>query len=181
TTTVTGSITSVQAIYVPADDITDPAPATTFSHLDATTVLSRKIVELGIYPAVDPLASNSRLLAPDFVGAEHYSVARRVIEILQRYRELADIIAILGMEELSDEDRVLVNRARRLQKFLSQPFFVAEKFTGHTGRFVTLHETIEGFKGIVEGNYDQFPEQAFYMAGSIKDVEKKAEQLKRQA
>jgi len=180
TTTVTGSITSVQAIYVPADDITDPAPATTFSHLDATTVLSRKIVELGIYPAVDPLASNSRLLAPDFVGGEHYGVARRVIEILQRYRELADIIAILGMEELSDEDRVLVNRARRLQKFLSQPFFVAEKFTGHAGRFVTLSETIDGFKGIVEGNYDHFPEQAFYMAGSIKDVEKKAEQLKRQ-
>jgi len=180
TTTVTGSITSVQAIYVPADDITDPAPATTFSHLDATTVLSRKIVELGIYPAVDPLASNSRLLAPDFVGGEHYSVARRVIEILQRYRELADIIAILGMEELSDEDRVLVNRARRLQKFLSQPFFVAEKFSGHPGRFVSLSETIEGFKGIVEGSYDQFPEQAFYMAGNIRDVERKAELLKKQ-
>jgi F-type H+-transporting ATPase subunit beta len=161
TTTVTGSITSVQAIYVPADDITDPAPATTFSHLDATTVLSRKIVELGIYPAVDPLASNSRLLAPDFVGNEH--------------------IAILGMEELSDEDRVLVNRARRLQKFLSQPFFVAEKFSGHPGRFVSLSETIEGFKGIVEGAYDQFPEQAFYMAGNIRDVERKAELLKKQA
>jgi len=180
TTTVTGSITSVQAIYVPADDITDPAPATTFSHLDATTVLSRKIVELGIYPAVDPLASNSRLLAPDFVGNDHYSVARRVIEILQRYRELADIIAILGMEELSDEDRILVNRARRLQKFLSQPFFVAEKFSGHPGRFVSLSETIEGFKGIVEGAYDQFPEQAFYMAGNIRDVERKAELLKKQ-
>jgi len=180
TTTVTGSITSVQAIYVPADDITDPAPATTFSHLDATTVLSRKIVELGIYPAVDPLASNSRLLAPDFVGNDHYTVARRVIEILQRYRELADIIAILGMEELSDEDRILVNRARRLQKFLSQPFFVAEKFTGHSGRFVSLNETIEGFKAIVEGAYDQLPEQAFYMTGNIRDVERKAELLKKQ-
>jgi len=181
TTTVAGSITSVQAIYVPADDITDPAPATTFSHLDATTVLSRKIVELGIYPAVDPLASNSRLLSPDVIGNEHYQVARHVQEMLQRYHELTDIIAILGMEELSDEDRVVVNRARRLQKFLSQPFFVAEKFSGHSGRYVSLKESIEGFKAIVDGQYDSYPEQAFYMTGNIKDVEKKAEMLKKQS
>ncbi|MGM0599868.1 MAG: F0F1 ATP synthase subunit beta [Candidatus Rifleibacteriota bacterium] len=179
TTTTTGSITSVQAIYVPADDITDPAPATTFSHLDATTVLSRKIVELGIYPAVDPLTSNSRLLAPDFVGNEHYKTARAVQEILQRYVELQDIIAILGMEELSEEDKVIVNRARRIQKFLSQPFFVAEKFTGQQGVYVPLSETIEGFKRIVAGEYDDYPEQAFYMTGSLKDVERKAEQLKK--
>jgi len=180
TTTVTGSITSVQAIYVPADDITDPAPATTFSHLDATTVLSRKIVELGIYPAVDPLTSNSRLLTPDVIGNEHYQTARHVQEILQRYQELIDIIAILGMEELSDEDRTIVNRARRIQKFLSQPFFVAEKFSGHHGRYVPLQETIEGFKAIVDGKYDSYPEQAFYMAGNISDVEKKAQALKKQ-
>lgn len=180
TTTITGSITSVQAIYVPADDITDPAPATTFSHLDATTVLSRKIVELGIYPAVDPLASNSRLLTPDLVGTEHYQTARHVQEILQRYQELADIIAILGMEELSDEDRTVVNRARRIQKFMSQPFFVAEKFSGHQGRYVPVKETIEAFKAIVDGKYDAYPEQAFYMAGNINDVEKKAEILKKQ-
>jgi F-type H+-transporting ATPase subunit beta len=169
----------VQAIYVPADDITDPAPATTFSHLDATTVLSRKIVELGIYPAVDPLASNSRLLAPDFVGNDHYKTARAVQEILQRYMELQDIIAILGMEELSEEDKIIVNRARRIQKFLSQPFFVAEKFTGQKGVYVPLSETIAGFKKIVAGDYDDYPEQAFYMTGSLKDVEKKAEQLKK--
>lgn len=180
TTTVTGSITSVQAIYVPADDITDPAPATTFSHLDATTVLSRKIVELGIYPAVDPLTSNSRLLSPDVIGNEHYLTARLVQEILQRYQELTDIIAILGMEELSDEDRTIVNRARRIQKFLSQPFFVAEKFSGHHGRYVPVKETIEGFKAIVDGKYDSYPEQAFYMTGNIADVEKKAETLKKQ-
>lgn len=179
TTTVAGSITSVQAIYVPADDITDPAPATTFSHLDATTVLSRKIVELGIYPAVDPLASNSRLLTPDVIGNEHYQVSRNVQQMLQRYQELTDIIAILGMEELSDEDRVVVNRARRLQKFLSQPFFVAEKFSGHAGRYVSLQESIQGFKAIVDGEYDSYPEQAFYMTGNIKDVEKKAEKLKK--
>ncbi len=180
TTTVTGSITSVQAIYVPADDITDPAPATTFSHLDATTVLSRKIVELGIYPAVDPLTSNSRLLSPDIIGNEHYQTARQVQEILQRYQELTDIIAILGMEELSDEDRTIVNRARRIQKFLSQPFFVAEKFTGHQGRYVGVKETIEGFKAIVDGRYDSYPEQAFYMVGNINDVERKAQALKKQ-
>lgn len=179
TTTTTGSITSVQAIYVPADDITDPAPATTFSHLDATTVLSRKIVELGIYPAVDPLSSKSRLLSADVIGSDHYSTARAVQEILQRYHELQDIIAILGMEELSEEDRVIVNRARRLQKFLSQPFFVAEKFTGHQGAYVPLSDTIAGFKAVVEGNYDDYPEQAFYMVGDIKDVEKKAEELKK--
>lgn len=181
TTTLSGSITSVQAIYVPADDITDPAPATTFSHLDATTVLSRKIVELGIYPAVDPLSSNSRLLSPDVIGNEHYQVARHVQEMLQRYNELSDIIAILGLEELSDEDRTIVSRARRLQKFLSQPFFVAEKFSGHPGRYVPLKETIEGFKAIIDGAYDTLPEQAFYMAGNIKDVEKKADILKKQS
>ncbi|MCK9457207.1 MAG: F0F1 ATP synthase subunit beta, partial [Candidatus Riflebacteria bacterium] len=174
TSTLNGSITSVQAIYVPADDITDPAPATTFSHLDATTVLSRKIVELGIYPAVDPLASNSRLMAADTVGYEHYNTARRVQEILQRYHELADIIAILGMEELSEEDKVLVGRARRLQKFLSQPFSVAEKFSGHPGKYVSVKDTVAAFKAIVDGKYDSYPEQAFYMVGDIKDVEEKA-------
>ncbi|GAB4270526.1 MAG: F0F1 ATP synthase subunit beta [Candidatus Rifleibacteriota bacterium] len=179
TTTTTGSITSVQAIYVPADDITDPAPATTFSHLDATTVLSRKIVELGIYPAVDPLASKSRLLSADIIGNDHYSTARAVQEILQRYNELQDIIAILGMEELSEEDKVIVNRARRIQKFLSQPFFVAEKFTGHQGAYVPLTRTIEGFQAIVDGQYDDYPEQAFYMVGDIKDVEKKAQAIKK--
>jgi F-type H+-transporting ATPase subunit beta len=179
TTTTTGSITSVQAIYVPADDITDPAPATTFSHLDATTVLSRKIVELGIYPAVDPLASKSRLLSADIIGNDHYSTARAVQEILQRYHELQDIIAILGMEELSDEDKIIVNRARRIQKFLSQPFFVAEKFTGHQGAYVPLSDTIAGFRAIVDGKYDDYPEQAFYMVGNLKDVEKKAEALQK--
>ncbi len=180
TTTTSGSITSVQAIYVPADDITDPAPATTFSHLDATTVLSRKIVELGIYPAVDPLASKSRLLSPDLIGNDHYQTARDVQEILQRYNELADIIAILGMEELSDEDRVIVGRARRLQKFLSQPFFVAEKFSGHPGRFVPLTESIEAFKAIIAGEYDSYPEQAFYMVGGLKDLEIKAKAIQNQ-
>jgi F-type H+-transporting ATPase subunit beta len=179
TTTTTGSITSVQAIYVPADDITDPAPATTFSHLDATTVLSRKIVELGIYPAVDPLASKSRLLSADILGSDHYNTARSVQQILQRYQELQDIIAILGIEELSDEDKVIVNRARRIQKFLSQPFFVAEKFTGHQGAYVPLADTIEGFKAIVEGKYDDYPEQAFYMVGDLKDMERKAEEIRK--
>jgi len=179
TTTTKGSITSVQAIYVPADDITDPAPATTFSHLDATTVLSRQLTELGIYPAVDPLLSTSRLLAGDVLGDEHYQTARNVQEILQRYQELHDIISILGMEELSEEDRLIVNRARRIQKFLSQPFSVAEKFTGYTGKYVPLAENIQGFKAIVDGKYDDFPEQAFYMVGNIGEVEEKADQLKK--
>ena len=179
TSTTTGSITSVQAIYVPADDITDPAPATTFSHLDATTVLSRKIVELGIYPAVDPLASNSRLLSREVVGKKHYDTARSVTEILQRYRELTDIIAILGMEELSEEDKIVVARARRIQKYLSQPFFVAEKFSGHPGKYVPLEETIDGFQAIIQGEMDDYPEQAFYMAGNLKEVKKKAEQLRK--
>ena len=179
TTTDRGSITSVQAIYVPADDITDPAPATTFTHLDATTVLSRKIVELGIYPAVDPLASNSRLMSPDIIGKKHYKTARSVQEILQRYQELLDIIAILGMEELSDEDKVTVNRARRIQKFMSQPFFVAEKYSGHQGRYVPLEETIDAFADIVDGNYDDYPEQAFFMCGGLEDVKRKAEELRK--
>jgi F-type H+-transporting ATPase subunit beta len=179
TTTTTGSITSVQAIYVPADDLTDPAPATTFSHLDATTVLSRQIAELGIYPAVDPLTSTSRLLSPDLIGEEHYQTARAVQEILQRYKDLHDIIAILGMEELSEEDRLIVNRARRIQKFLSQPFAVAEKFTGYTGKYVPLTDSIASFKAIIEGKYDQYPEQAFFMVGSIREVEQKAEALKK--
>ncbi|MCM1324289.1 MAG: F0F1 ATP synthase subunit beta [Acetobacter sp.] len=170
TSTKNGSITSVQAVYVPADDLTDPAPATTFAHLDATTVLSRKISELGIYPAVDPLDSTSRILSPDVVGEEHYRVARGVQEILQKYSSLQDIIAILGMDELSDEDRMVVSRARKIQKFLSQPFFVAEVFTGKKGRFVQLEDTIKGFKGILEGKYDEIPEQDFYMVGTIDEV-----------
>lgn len=174
-----GSITSVQAIYVPADDLTDPAPATTFSHLDATTVLSRQIAELGIYPAVDPLDSTSRILDPEYVGQEHYSVAREVQRILQRYKELQDIIAILGMEELSEEDKVIVNRARRIQKFLSQPFHVAEQFTGRPGVYVPLKETIRSFKEIVEGKWDHLPEDAFYMVGTIDDAVKKAEEMRR--
>ncbi|HOY67475.1 MAG TPA: F0F1 ATP synthase subunit beta [Candidatus Ozemobacteraceae bacterium] len=178
TTTTRGSITSVQAIYVPADDITDPAPATTFTHLDATTVLSRKIVELGIYPAVDPLASTSRLLSAEILGDVHYQTARRVQEILQRYEDLHDIIAILGMEELSEDDRLIVNRARRIQKFLSQPFHVAEQFTGYKGKYVPLQETVASFKAIVDGQYDEYPEQAFYMVGNIHEVEAKAEQLR---
>jgi F-type H+-transporting ATPase subunit beta len=171
-----GSITSVQAIYVPADDITDPAPATTFSHLDANTVLSRQIVELGIYPAVDPLASTSRILSPQVVGKEHFDVATQVQEILQRNKELQDIIAILGMDELSEADKTVVNRARRIQKFLSQPFFVAEVFTGQPGRYVRIQDTIQGFKEIIEGKHDDIPEQAFYMAGNIEDVIERAKQ-----
>ena len=169
-----GSVTSVQAIYVPADDLTDPAPATTFAHLDATTVLSRKIVEQGIYPAVDPLESNSRILEPDIVGEEHYEVARRVQEILQSYKELQDIIAILGMEELSEEDKTTVYRARKIQRFLSQPFHVAETFTGIPGRYVPLKETIRGFKMIINGEMDAYPESAFFNVGTIDDVIEKA-------
>ena len=178
TSTKNGSITSVQAVYVPADDLTDPAPATTFAHLDATTVLSRKISELGIFPAVDPLDSTSRILNPDIVGEEHYNVARGVQEILQKYKSLQDIIAILGMDELSDEDRIVVSRARKIQRFLSQPFFVAEVFTGKPGRFVKLEDTIKGFKGILEGLYDEIPEQDFYMAGTIEEVIERFEQRK---
>lgn len=174
TSTKNGSITSVQAVYVPADDLTDPAPATTFAHLDATTVLSRAIVEQGIYPAVDPLESTSRILDPRVVGEEHYQVARGVQEILQRYKELQDIIAILGMDELSEDDKLLVARARKVQRFLSQPFFVAEQFTGTTGRYVPLSETIQGFKEILEGRYDDIPEGMFLNAGSIDDVLAKA-------
>jgi len=177
TSTIRGSITSVQAIYVPADDLTDPAPATTFSHLDATTVLSRQLAELGIYPAVDPLDSTSRILDPAIVGEEHYYVAREVQRILQRYKDLQDIIAILGMEELSEEDKVIVARARKIQRFLSQPFFVAEQFTGTKGRYVPLEETIKGFKGIIEGKYDDLPEQAFYMVGTIDEAVEKAKKL----
>lgn len=169
-----GSVTSVQAVYVPADDLTDPAPATTFSHLDATTVLSRKIVEQGIYPAVDPLESTSRILEADVVGEEHYSVARRVQEILQKYKELQDIIAILGMEELSDEDKLTVYRARKVQRFLSQPFHVAENFTGVKGAFVPVKETIRGFKAILDGEMDAYPEAAFFNVGTIEDVKEKA-------
>ncbi|RJP82691.1 MAG: F0F1 ATP synthase subunit beta [Candidatus Zixiibacteriota bacterium] len=170
TSTKHGSVTSVQAIYVPADDLTDPAPATTFAHLDATTVLSRAIVELGIYPAVDPLDSTSRIMDPAVVGEEHYDVAKRVQGVLQRYKDLQDIIAILGMDELSDEDKQTVGRARKIQKFLSQPFHVAEAFTGRSGKYVSIKDTVRGFKGIVEGEYDDIPEQAFYMAGGIEDV-----------
>jgi F-type H+-transporting ATPase subunit beta len=177
TSTKKGSITSVQAIYVPADDLTDPAPATSFSHLDATTVLSRQLASLGIYPAVDPLDSTSRILDPLIVGEEHYAVARRVQQILQRYKELQDIIAILGIDELSDDDKMIVSRARRIQKFLSQPFFVAQEFTGTPGRYVSLQETIRSFKGLVEGKYDHIPEQAFYMAGTIDEVLERASKL----
>jgi F-type H+-transporting ATPase subunit beta len=176
--TKAGSITSVQAIYVPADDITDPAPATTFSHLDATTVLSRSIVELGIYPAVDPLASTSRILSQDVVGKEHFQIAHQVQEILQRNKELQDIIAILGMDELSEEDKLTVRRARRIQKFLSQPFFVAEVFTGTPGKYVRIQDTVKGFKEIIEGRYDDLPEQAFYMVGTIEEAVEKAKKLK---
>ena len=170
TSTKTGSITSVQAVYVPADDYTDPAPATTFAHLDSTTALSRSIVELGIYPAIDPLASTSRILDPQVVGAEHYETARGVQEILQRYKELQDIIAILGMDELSESDKLIVSRARKVQRFLSQPFFVAEKFTGYDGRYVPVAETVRGFKEILEGKHDEIPEGLFLSAGSIDDV-----------
>ncbi|MCI8406319.1 MAG: F0F1 ATP synthase subunit beta [Oscillospiraceae bacterium] len=178
TSTKKGSITSVQAVYVPADDLTDPAPATTFAHLDATTVLSRSIASLGIYPAVDPLESSSRVLTPEIVGEEHYQVARAVQQILQRYKELQDIIAILGMDELSDEDKATVARARRIQNFLSQPFTVAEQFTGMEGRFVPVAETVRGFKEIIEGKHDDLPESAFLFAGSIDEVVEKARQMK---
>jgi len=181
TSTKHGSITSVQAVYVPADDLTDPAPATTFAHLDATTVLSRQISELGIYPAVDPLDSTSRILSPNVVGEEHYQVARGVQEILQKYKSLQDIIAILGMDELSEEDKLTVARARKVQKFLSQPFHVAEVFTGRPGKFVKLEDTIKGFKGIIEGLYDDIPEQAFYMVGTIEEALENAKNMKEAA
>ncbi len=177
TSTLDGSITSVQAIYVPADDLTDPAPATTFAHLDASTVLSRQISELGIYPAVDPLASTSRVLDPRVIGDEHYNTARGVQQVLQRYKDLQDIIAILGMDELAEEDKIIVGRARRIQKFLSQPFFVAETFTGTEGRYVKLEDTIKGFKEILEGKHDELPEQAFYMVGTIEEAVEKAEKI----
>jgi F-type H+-transporting ATPase subunit beta len=179
TSTKRGSITSVQAIYVPADDLTDPAPATTFSHLDATTVLSRQIAELGIYPAVDPLDSTSRILDPRIVGEEHYMVAREVQQILQRYKDLQDIIAILGMEELSEDDKLTVHRARRLQRFLSQPFFVAEQFTGTPGRYVSLSDTIRSFKAVIEGEHDDLPEAAFYMVGPIEEAVERAKELQK--
>lgn len=174
TSTKDGSITSVQAIYVPADDLTDPAPATTFSHLDASTVLSRQIASLGIFPAVDPLASNSRVLDPNIIGEEHYGVTKRVLEILQKYRELQDIIAILGMDELSEEDKAVVNRARKIQRFLSQPFYVAEKFSGIAGKYVKVEDSIRGFKEIIDGKHDNLPEQAFYMVGTIEEAVEKA-------
>jgi len=178
TSTKRGSITSVQAIYVPADDLTDPAPATTFAHLDASTVLSRQIAELGIYPAVDPLDSTSKILDPQVVGQEHYKVAREVQKILQRYKDLQDIIAILGMEELSEDDKIIVARARKIQRFLSQPFFVAEEFTGRPGKYVRLEDTIKGFREIVEGKHDDIPEQAFYMVGTIEEALEQAKKLK---
>jgi F-type H+-transporting ATPase subunit beta len=177
TSTKKGSITSVQAIYVPADDLTDPAPATAFTHLDATTVLSRALTEIGIYPAVDPLDSTSRILDPQVVGEEHYSVARGVQQILQQYKDLQDIIAILGMDELSDEDKLVVARARKIQRFLSQPFSVAEQFTGTPGTYVRLEDTIQGFKEVLEGKHDDLPEQAFYMVGGIAEAREKAKTL----
>jgi F-type H+-transporting ATPase subunit beta len=177
TSTTRGSITSVQAIYVPADDLTDPAPATAFTHLDATTVLSRAISELGIYPAVDPLDSTSRIMDPQFLGERHYRVATQVQEILQRYKDLQDIIAILGMDELSEEDKIIVGRARRIQRFLSQPFHVAETFTGIPGKYVKLEDTIESFERVAKGEFDHLPEQAFYMKGGIDDVIAGAEEL----
>jgi F-type H+-transporting ATPase subunit beta len=178
TSTKRGSITSVQAIYVPADDLTDPAPATAFTHLDSTTVLSRQIAELGIYPAVDPLDSTSRIMDPQFLGEEHYQVARQVQRTLQRYKDLQDIIAILGIDELSEEDKVLVARARRIQSFLSQPFFVAEAFTGRPGKYVKLEDTIRSFREVVDGRHDDLPEQAFYMVGSIEEAVEKAKTLR---
>ncbi|MEW5806909.1 MAG: F0F1 ATP synthase subunit beta [Acidobacteriota bacterium] len=178
TSTLKGSITSVQAIYVPADDYTDPAPATTFAHLDASTNLSRQIVELGIYPAVDPLASTSRIMDPRILGEEHYRTARAVQGVLQRYKELQDIIAILGIDELSEEDKIIVSRARKIQRFLSQPFFVAEEFTGMPGKYVELKDTIRGFKELVDGKHDEIPEQAFYMVGSIEEVLEKADRIR---
>jgi F-type H+-transporting ATPase subunit beta len=177
TSTKRGSITSVQAVYVPADDLTDPAPATTFAHLDATTVLSRKISELGIYPAVDPLDSTSRILSPDVVGDDHYNTAQRVKEILQRYKELQDIIAILGMDELSDEDKLVVSRARRVQRFLSQPFHVATQFTGIPGTFVAIEDTIKGFKMILDGEMDEYPEAAFNLVGTIEEAMEKGKKM----
>ena len=181
TSTTKGSITSVQAIYVPADDLTDPAPATSFAHLDATTVLSRQIAELGIYPAVDPLDSTSRILDPRIIGEEHYGVATSVQQILQAYKSLQDIIAILGMDELSEEDKLTVARARKIQRFLSQPFHVAEVFTGSPGVLVSLEDTINGFKGIVDGEYDHIPEPAFYMVGTIEEALEKAKKLAAEA
>jgi F-type H+-transporting ATPase subunit beta len=181
TSTKRGSITSVQAIYVPADDLTDPAPATAFAHLDATTVLSRQIAELGIYPSVDPLASTSRILDPRIVGDDHYNAARAVQAVLQKYRDLQDIIAILGIDELSEEDRIVVGRARRIQRFLSQPFFVAQQFTGLEGKYVKVADTIRGFKEIVEGKHDDLPEQAFFNVGTIEEAVAKAEQIQKQA
>jgi F-type H+-transporting ATPase subunit beta len=178
TSTKTGSITSIQAVYVPADDLTDPSPATTFAHLDATVVLSRRIAELGIYPAVDPLDSTSRQLDPNVVSQEHYDVAQRVQGVLQRYKELKDIIAILGMDELSDDDKNTVSRARKVEKFLSQPFFVAEVFTGSPGKYVSIKDTIQGFKEILDGVHDDVPEQAFYMVGSMDEVLEKAKTIK---
>ena len=177
TSTKKGSITSVQAVYVPADDLTDPAPATTFSHLDATTVLNRRISELGIYPAVDPLDSTSRILDPQVLGEDHYNTARNVQTVLQRYKDLQDIIAILGMEELSEEDKLIVARARKIQKFLSQPFFVAEVFTGSSGKYLKVEDTVAGFKEILDGNMDDIPEQAFYMVGGLDEVHEKAKKL----
>jgi len=177
TSTTTGSITSVQAIYVPADDLTDPAPATAFTHLDATTVLSRAISEKGIYPAVDPLDSTSRVMSPDILGEEHYNTAREVQRILQRYKDLQDIIAILGMDELSEDDKVLVARARKIEKFLSQPFFVAEQFTGLQGKYVKVEDSVKSFQEVISGNYDHLPEQAFYMVGSIQEAVEKAKKL----
>ena len=181
TTTRKGSITSIQAIYVPADDYTDPAPATTFAHLDATTALERSIAEQGIYPAVDPLSSTSRILDPRIIGQEHYNVARQVQGILQRYRDLQDIIAILGIDELSEEDKLTVARARKIQRFLSQPFFVAEQFTGIPGQYVSLEDTIKGFRELCEGQHDDIPEQAFFMAGAIEEVLERAEEMKGEA
>ncbi|MBI60694.1 F0F1 ATP synthase subunit beta [bacterium] len=178
TSTTNGSITSVQAVYVPADDLTDPAPATTFSHLDATTVLSRAIASAGIYPAVDPLDSTSTILDPRIIGQEHFDVANRVKQILQKYKELQDIIKILGMDELSEDDKVTVYRARKIQKFFSQPFFVGEQFTGIKGKYVSKEDTVKGFKGIIEGDYDDIPEQAFAYVGSIEDVLEKAKEMK---
>jgi F-type H+-transporting ATPase subunit beta len=177
TSTDKGSITAVQCVYVPADDLTDPAPATTFAHLDGTVVLSRQIAELGIYPAVDPLDSTSRILDANFIGEDHYQTARAAQVILQKYKELQDIIAILGMEELSDEDKITVARARKIQRFLSQPFHVAETFTGKPGKYVKLEDTIRGFKDIVEGKYDDIPEQAFYMKGGIEEVVEEAKKM----
>jgi F-type H+-transporting ATPase subunit beta len=178
TSTKKGSVTSVQAIYVPADDLTDPAPATTFAHLDATTVLSRALTEIGIYPAVDPLASTSRILDPRIVGQDHYDVSQGVKKILQRYKDLQDIIAILGIDELSEDDKLTVARARKIQRFLSQPFHVAEQFTGTPGRFVKIEDTVKGFREIIEGKHDDIPEQAFYMVGTIDEVLERAEKMK---